>query len=112
MATTGANMTSQDAPVDFTFSELSKKRRVSVSTIWRWTFKGIILPDGRRAKLKATKLGGIWRCKESDFNFFVESITAAALASIAADAAALPRTLAERENAVEGAESELLAAGW
>jgi excisionase family DNA binding protein len=45
-----------------TLREIQKELKVSIRTVYRWI---------RSGKLKAVKLGGVWRVSEKEFNRFI-----------------------------------------
>ena len=80
-------------------------RPVNPSTVWRWVKKGVRLPDGRRLKLEAIRLGGRWwtsleaieRCSKSGLP---KVIGVASLAVGPADAARGAKSEKRRPSAI------------
>ncbi len=84
--------------------------RCSPATIWRWIRDGVKLPDGRRLRLEAIRIGGAWRTSEEALGRFVAAQTAAYLPSDAP--ATIPiRSPNKRQRDSERAARELEAEG-
>jgi hypothetical protein len=90
------------AETRLSLSELARREGVAVSTVWRWTLRGV-----RGVKLENFSVGAKRCTTDQAFGRFVEATTAAAQ-GVAAPAA---RTNRQRDAAVKRAEAELAKAG-
>lgn len=73
------------------------------SSVWRWMTRGISLPDGRRAKLEAARIGGRVLTSEQAIRRFIS----AQIADGPAEPTPTPRTPRQRERAAERAGEQL-----
>jgi len=90
------------------FPPFRQGRPVNPSTVWRWVFTGVRLPDGRRVRLDAVRLSGRWLTSVEAIERFVAAQTPRL------DEAAgtpTPRTPRQRRRAAERAGAELAKRG-
>jgi hypothetical protein len=73
------------------------------STIFRWITAGVRLPDGRRVRLEAVRLGGRWLTSTQAIERFIARQTP----RIDTDPTLAPRTSSHRQRAAERAGREL-----
>jgi Protein of unknown function (DUF1580) len=78
---------------------------VAPSTLWRWHFKGLGTPDGRRVHLELARVGGKWLTSLAALTRFITASTP----TTATEAVHTPRsrTDQQRERATERASREL-----
>ena len=87
-----------------TLTALARREGVALSTIWRWTLRGV-----RGCRLETFSVGVKRFTTEESFIRFVEATTAATTGE--ATAAPQVRTSRQREAAIKRAEAELAKAG-
>lgn len=75
--------------------------RVNPSTVWRWITRGLKLPDGRRVRLEAVRLGASYLTSEPAILRFI------AAQQRGADPITPPRTRRQRDRAADRAGAEL-----
>jgi hypothetical protein len=78
-------------------------RPVSLSCVLRWVLDGVKLPDGRRVRLEAIRLGGRWLTSREALQRFAEAQTPNPDLSTQE----LPRTQTSRRRASDRAAKEL-----
>jgi Protein of unknown function (DUF1580) len=81
------------------FPSFREDKPVAPSTVFRWVFDGVRLPDGSRVRLEAVRLGGHWLTSREAIQRFMEAQTP----TFGDSAAPKPRTTKQRESAAERA---------
>jgi hypothetical protein len=89
------------------FPSFREDKPVAASTVFRWIFAGVRLPDGSRVRLEAVRLGGRWLTSREAIQRFMEAQTP----TFGDSAAPKPRTTKQRESAADRAGKELTAIG-
>lgn len=75
--------------------------RVNPSTVWRWITRGLKLPDGRRVKLEAVRMGASYLTSEQAILRFIQA------QQRDADPIVPPRTHKQRTRSAARAGAEL-----
>lgn len=82
-------------------------RPVSLSCLLRWVFDGIKMPDGKRVRLEALRLGGKWVTSLEALQRFAVAQTP----MLEQPSISFPRSPGKRQKAALRAEKELERAG-
>lgn len=80
------------------------------ATVHRWVQRGVIVPDGRRVRLEAVRVGGIWMTDRAAVNRVVAECTGSVSDKPAGENPPA-RTVSQRERAAGKAETELISLG-
>src|SRR5262245_51788545 len=85
------------------FPSFRQNRPVAPSTVFRWIRFGVLLPDGRRVRLEAIRLGGRWLTSAQAIERFIACQTP----QFSDGPVSTPRTVRQRQRAAERAGEEL-----
>jgi hypothetical protein len=77
----------------------------NASTVWRWSAKGVRLPDGRRTRLETCRIGGRKMTSRAALGRFIQAQTR--LADMEPSPVSAPPTLTRRHRMTQRASEEL-----
>lgn len=86
------------------FPPFRENKPVAPSTVFRWIFSGVRLPDGTHLRLEAVRLGGRWLTSGPAIERFISRQTPQ---FADADPAPTPRTAKQQAKATERAGKKL-----
>lgn len=97
-------------PVYRPLAQLARELEVHAGTLMRWILRGVLLSDGSRLKLAATRFPGAWKTTDLAVREFLDRLTVDRVGADSASSAIA--TPAQRRHEIERAERELQAAGF